>query len=189
MLPSLRNPRGAILKVANCDQERPVSVRICAGCRSRRVASELIRLTGADGRVVPDIERELGGRGVHLCANRGCASKAMKRGALSRTLRRPVGLTEDELHNALESSFARSLRKYVRGSLRNEAQSRGTDAGAALLLALREAPGAPLPRPAFTDSNVQARASWLWRGLSEFTSVTLDANNPPPCRGSGHQVT
>ncbi len=62
--------------------------RLCIVTRTVRPLSELIRFVAApDGRVVPDLKRNLPGRGAWVTAERGVIAQAVRRGALQRALR------------------------------------------------------------------------------------------------------
>ncbi|MCZ7536672.1 MAG: YlxR family protein [Acidimicrobiia bacterium] len=67
--------------------------RTCVGCRRTAPSGELLRIVSApDGTVGAGIGRP--GRGAWVCSV-GCFEAAVRRGALSRALRR--GLAEDEV--------------------------------------------------------------------------------------------
>ena len=75
--------------------------RMCGGCMSRKMKSDLLRLAkGADGNVHPDPEAVLPGRGVYLCMENGkakgsCLEQALKRKAIQRGLR--MSLTDAQI--------------------------------------------------------------------------------------------
>ena len=174
--------------MATCEQDRSGPVRMCAGCRSRRAASELIRLTGTDGRVVPDLERALGGRGVHLCVSRGCVKSALKRGALTRALGFSARLSVDELCALLETALRTRLDSYMRSALRSEPYPQARKSGVGPREASESAPRGPRTARTSPGDHVQARAHWLRQGVTEFTSTSPGANNPPPCRDGAYSA-
>jgi predicted RNA-binding protein YlxR (DUF448 family) len=71
--------------------------RRCVACRKRRPQPELFRFAVQEGRVVPDRDRSLPGRGAWLCRAEACA-RALKGGQLSRALKgRAVEPTTQEI--------------------------------------------------------------------------------------------
>jgi predicted RNA-binding protein YlxR (DUF448 family) len=91
-----------------------VPIRTCAGCRTRRPQSELLRVVKApDGTVGPDPRQidagartrgRAPGRGAYVCFDRSCVHEAFRSGRLRRTLRcddvLPEGLREELLRRA-----------------------------------------------------------------------------------------
>jgi len=69
-------------------------VRTCVGCRRKRPSIELIRLSLRGDELVLGLT---GGRGAWVCPDLGCFDAAVKKGGLTRALRRPVsaGAIED----------------------------------------------------------------------------------------------
>ena len=63
--------------------------RTCVGCRRRRPQGELVRLVGAEGRVVPALPGAPG-RGAYVCPDAQCLEAAVKRRAFARAFRGPV---------------------------------------------------------------------------------------------------
>ncbi|MDK9695896.1 MAG: RNA-binding protein [Siculibacillus sp.] len=64
--------------------------------REARPVSELIRFVEApDGSVVPDLKRDLPGRGVWVEATRAAVDRAVERRLFARSLRKPVGVASD----------------------------------------------------------------------------------------------
>jgi len=70
-----------------------VPTRTCIGCRRRRPAVELIRLTVSADRAEPATPRATG-RGAYLCPCMECFDAAVKRRAAARAFRRPAILDE-----------------------------------------------------------------------------------------------
>lgn len=63
--------------------------------REARPVDELIRFVEApDGNVVPDLKRNLPGRGVWVEAKRSAVEEAVKRRLFTRSLRKPVGASD-----------------------------------------------------------------------------------------------
>lgn len=71
--------------------DRRAPERTCAATREVRPATELIRFVRApDGTVVPDLKRELPGRGVWVSASREAVRLAVKKKAFSRGFKEPA---------------------------------------------------------------------------------------------------
>ncbi|MDO4785136.1 MAG: YlxR family protein [Propionibacteriaceae bacterium] len=66
-------------------------MRTCVGCRATAEKSELVRVVAIDGQAHIDAAARLPGRGAYLHARASCLSAAIRRRALSRALRQPVG--------------------------------------------------------------------------------------------------
>ena len=67
-------------------------VRMCVGCRAERPKNEMLRVVrGADGVVEMDTIGRLQGRGAYLCPDLECLRAAIKKKALPRALKHPVG--------------------------------------------------------------------------------------------------
>ena len=62
-------------------------VRTCVGCRTRTVASGLLRVVAVDGALVPDPRRRHTGRGAWVHPDIGCLRLAERRRAFPRALR------------------------------------------------------------------------------------------------------
>ncbi|HEY2765440.1 MAG TPA: YlxR family protein [Pseudonocardiaceae bacterium] len=60
---------------------------MCVGCRTRTVASGLLRVVVVDGALVPDPRRRFPGRGAWLHPDQDCLRQAERRRAFSRALR------------------------------------------------------------------------------------------------------
>ncbi|GGL95495.1 YlxR family protein [Nakamurella endophytica] len=75
-------------------------VRTCVGCRRRAAVSELLRVVGVAGELVPDHRRRLPGRGAWLHPDRRCLDEAERRRAFGRALRQP-GLLDTSRVRAL----------------------------------------------------------------------------------------
>lgn len=69
-----------------------VPVRMCVVCRTRRPASELLRVVVCGGRIVPAATVNVQGRGAYLCRNAECLCKAEKK----KLFERHLGFSADE---------------------------------------------------------------------------------------------
>jgi predicted RNA-binding protein YlxR (DUF448 family) len=88
--------------------------RLCAATREVRPVSDLIRfVVGPDGEAVPDLKRNLPGRGVWVTATRDALGEAIKRKIFARGFKRDVRLPADLLERTarlLEQSVSRRFR-------------------------------------------------------------------------------
>jgi uncharacterized protein len=74
---------------------RHVPTRTCLGCRQRRPKRDLVRLLrGGDGVVAADVGGTGAGRGAYVCAEPGCAERALKAGRLAHAFRAACRLDE-----------------------------------------------------------------------------------------------
>ncbi|MDF3003440.1 MAG: YlxR family protein [Bacillota bacterium] len=76
---------------------KKVPMRRCVGCMESKPKRELIRIVAADGGPKIDLTGKANGRGIYLCPNTECFTKARKRKAVSRGLEIEIG--EAELDN------------------------------------------------------------------------------------------
>jgi uncharacterized protein len=68
-----------------------VPIRTCIGCRRKRPAWEMIRFKVlGDMVVVAERKRDYPGRGCYACRREECLEAALKKGSLSRALRRNI---------------------------------------------------------------------------------------------------
>jgi predicted RNA-binding protein YlxR (DUF448 family) len=74
-----------------------VPQRRCVGCGRSSTKAELVRLVAGPQGVEIDPEGRRAGRGAYLCRNRDCADAAIRRRALSRSLRAPVSVADQTL--------------------------------------------------------------------------------------------
>ena len=75
-------------------------VRTCVGCRAERPKNEMLRVVrSADGAIAIDTNGRLQGRGAYICPDLGCLRAAVKKKALSRALKYPVG---NEIYSMME---------------------------------------------------------------------------------------
>jgi uncharacterized protein len=87
--------------------------RTCVGCRKAAAKLNLIRIVRTKrGEVLVDADGRAPGRGAYVHADRACATAAISRGTLARSLR--VGLRADEaarLGNEIEREIERDVRR------------------------------------------------------------------------------
>lgn len=76
---------------------KKVPMRRCVGCMESKQKRELIRIVASDTGPRIDPTGKANGRGIYLCPNAECFSKARKRKAIGRGLEIEVG--EQELDN------------------------------------------------------------------------------------------
>lgn len=68
-----------------------VPIRQCIGCRERRPAHEMIRLTASEDTIVVSSRKDKApGRGCYTCPNEKCVELALRKGSLARALRRKI---------------------------------------------------------------------------------------------------
>lgn len=83
--------------------------RTCAGCGAKAPKARLLRVCCKSGDVGIDENGKAPGRGAYLCRDAGCASRARKRDALSRSLKvRVPHRIYDELDALLETRVSSS---------------------------------------------------------------------------------
>jgi predicted RNA-binding protein YlxR (DUF448 family) len=94
-------------------------LRLCAVSRTQQPVERLIRFVlGPDGNIVPDLARNLPGRGVWVEATRHGVQAAVRQKAFARSLKQPVSLPED-LPDLVEQLLAKRLAGAV--SMANKA--------------------------------------------------------------------
>jgi len=82
--------------------------RTCIVSRQRREPDELIRfVVGPDGAVVPDLKRNLPGRGCWVTADRLHVERAASKNLFSRVFKRQVSV-QDDLADVVDALLARS---------------------------------------------------------------------------------
>ena len=70
--------------------------RLCLATRTVKPTAEMIRfVVGPDGAVVPDLKRNLPGRGVWVTATREAVAEAVKRGGFARGFKRQVQVAKE----------------------------------------------------------------------------------------------
>jgi uncharacterized protein len=70
-------------------------MRRCVGCGARAPQSELRRFATVEGRVVPDRDARMPGRGAWLHESRDCFEAAVARRGFHRAFKAPVTIPED----------------------------------------------------------------------------------------------
>ena len=73
------------------------AVRTCVGCRARGAKSDLLRVVGRGGEIIPDPQARLPGRGAYLHLSQKCFEQAERRRAFARALRLPGPLATGAL--------------------------------------------------------------------------------------------
>jgi uncharacterized protein len=149
--------------------------RLCVATRAVRPVSDLIRfVVGPDGDAVPDLKRNLPGRGIWVTATQDALSKAIRRKAFARGFKREVRLpadlvarTERQLERAALDALAVAGKAglvtvgFVRAEMALErgeaiallhAAEASADGIRKLDGALRRGPGGPLPVIGFLAS-------------------------------------
>lgn len=98
--------------------ENARSFRTCVACGTKVGRSSLIRISVShDGCLVPDLKRNLGGRGAHVCANRNCIEQALSRRLFDKALKTGIkNQNRDLLFKNLIDSLRRQLETLVRSS-------------------------------------------------------------------------
>ncbi len=154
--------------------------RSCAACRVRCDASALVRFTVRDGRIVPDVARRLGGRGLSIGPARRCLERAALRGALTRGLKGPM---PEGGVPALAREIATEARAWLEGTLAGALRGGTAERVDALeavfpphlqvALAQRLPDGAPIiegvPWLRVTRAGMADRVDAVAFALSEFT--------------------
>jgi predicted RNA-binding protein YlxR (DUF448 family) len=93
--------------------------RLCVATREVRPVADMIRFVAApDGKVVPDIERKLPGRGVWITATRAALDRALRERSIQRAFRGDAEV-DAELPDLLERLLERSVLEGL--SLANKA--------------------------------------------------------------------
>jgi predicted RNA-binding protein YlxR (DUF448 family) len=93
--------------------------RMCVATRAVKPVTEMIRLVAApDGKVVPDVERKLPGRGVWVTASRAALEQAVRDKAIVRALR-GVATVDPVLPDLVEQLLEKSALEGI--SLANKA--------------------------------------------------------------------
>lgn len=166
-------------------------MRACAACRQRLPASELVRFAAVGDKVIPDLRRRLGGRGVHVCPTPECLRQAVKRRAFQRGLRRPVVVDAAQLSAELGTRLFESLQAVLQGGRRSGAVVEATSecvepiALRALVQASEAAvgqgrDGPSVPSVIVRDPRLAALVAWLAVAASQFTITRVGGMNARP---------
>ena len=85
---------------------KKVPMRSCCGCKEKKPKRELVRVVREpSGEVSFDITGRKAGRGVYICPDRACLSKAIRSKALSRALECEI---PDEVYTRLEGEIGKN---------------------------------------------------------------------------------
>lgn len=76
--------------------------RMCVACRQMKPKNQLVRIVNTADGVVVDLTGKLNGRGVYLCKNRDCVTRALKSKKFEKTYGFSLGSVCDELENLIE---------------------------------------------------------------------------------------
>lgn len=155
--------------------------RCCALTRETRPVTELIRfVAGPDGKIVPDLKRQLPGRGVWVSATHAAVSAAQKKRVFARSLKEQVTADEDLAERvdalleraALNSvSLARKAGQVLAGFAKVEAALKSADVIALLLAADAGEDGV---RKLSAIAKARFAGSGGCRTLRSFASTQLD---------------
>jgi len=79
--------------------------RMCAVCRKKGDKNSFIRVVKQkEGQIIIDASYKLNGRGVYICNNQDCVSKAIKSKAINRSFKTEIGAEiYEDLRNYYES--------------------------------------------------------------------------------------
>ncbi len=121
---------GATENRAAASRGRSNAERTCAACRRKAPSRDLLRLAQTpDGGVVPDLRRNLGGRGAHVCPTRKCIVHALKKRSFDRLFNARVRYpSADDLLNAIRSSLLRNITTLLASGSASRFLCAGTDA-------------------------------------------------------------
>ena len=81
-------------------KERKIPMRRCVGCLESKPKKELVRIAWYEGQVSIDLTGKAKGRGVYLCHDEGCLSKAVKKKAISRSFE--IEITKEQMDKLVE---------------------------------------------------------------------------------------
>lgn len=73
---------------------KKIPMRRCVGCMESKPKRELIRIVASDGVPKIDLTGKANGRGIYLCPDTECFSKARKKKAIGRGLEIEIGEQE-----------------------------------------------------------------------------------------------
>ncbi|MGE0792127.1 MAG: DUF448 domain-containing protein [Sandaracinaceae bacterium] len=106
------------------------STRTCVGCRGEDAPSALLRLAIQDEapRLVPDVRRKIGGRGVHVHPTRACLEQAVRRGGFARAMRGKLDMDLASLSIACTAAYDRHLEGLFVAAFKSRQIDVGTDA-------------------------------------------------------------
>lgn len=90
-------------------------IRMCIACKKRRSKYELLRFVEREGVVYFDPNWRWEGRGVNLCASRGCIEIAVRKGLFSVGFKKPVKAVE---YNWLLGEVTEGLKRVITNIMR-----------------------------------------------------------------------
>lgn len=180
-------------------EPQSVAMRACGACRVRCEQSRLVRFTVRDGRVVPDVARRLGGRGLNLGPAPRCLERAVLRQVFSRGLKAPLpeGGVET-LRGQIVADANDWLRETLHGALlrggATQVDTAADIAPEALKRAMTETgdhdgpalSGVPWVR--VTHPGLAARVAIVAATLSEFTFAIAGDSTRRPRPGEACEV-
>lgn len=76
---------------------KKIPMRRCVGCMESKPKRELIRIVASEDGPIIDLTGKANGRGIYLCPDTECFTKARKKKAIGRGLEIEIG--EQELDN------------------------------------------------------------------------------------------
>ena len=88
-------------------KSKKIPLRRCVGCMESKPKKELIRLTLESGRPKIDPGGKSNGRGIYICRDMECLSKAGKRKSIERGL--GAGALTDEEKKLLREEFEKQI--------------------------------------------------------------------------------
>lgn len=142
------------------DSARPTPTRMCAACRERRPAKDLLRFARSDppgGPARVDLRRRLPGRGLNLCPRQACVARALKRSLFRRGLHAPA---PGDLPTTAALIVAAAQRELA---ALQPSGAPGSDARGS------QPPATDRPRRPPTTPARAAREAWLRALIPEFT--------------------
>ncbi len=121
---------GATENRAVASRGRSIAERTCAACRQKAPSRDLLRMAQApDGSLVPDLRRNLGGRGAHVCPTRKCIVHALKKHSFDRVFNTRVRYPDaDDLLDSIKSSLFRNINTLLASGSASRFLCAGTDA-------------------------------------------------------------
>ncbi|MCF6369160.1 RNA-binding protein [Rhizobium halophilum] len=166
------------------DGELPVNDRTCIVTREAEAPEGLIRfVAGPDGRVVPDLKRQLPGRGCWVKMDRALVDRAVQRKLFARALRREV-TADAELGELVDRllvvdlvgmmNMARKAGQFITGAMKVDAAVRSGAAQAVFHAADAASDGVRKIDQARKAWTLGTNAEENIPSFSFFTSVEMD---------------
>lgn len=83
---------------------KKVPMRRCVGCMESKPKRQLIRIVASNEEVAIDLTGKANGRGVYLCPDKECFTKARKKRAINRSLEMEIPEGQlDKIYMELEA--------------------------------------------------------------------------------------